>query len=193
MPQPGGFGRLLFENITIRDLRSDGGSGITVAGFLGDVFIRGVNAVDLEDPFHGVIVVWTDASQQHGAYLYTGADGSLYSTRSVQIEDVNINLPFADRAHVAISGVENVRIKGFNIQGNNTAMALNTTFGSPQMNNRLCVVDGVVTRSTEFIVNGTVDFFLPRPLSQYPGFQSAAKISIWSNVLTNSAIDNMWP
>ena len=111
----------------------------------------------------------------------------------MQIEDVNVNLPFADRAHVAISGVENVRIKGFNIQGNNTAMALNTVYGSPSMNNRLCVVDGVVTPSTAFIVNCTEEFFLPRPLSQYPGFQSAGKISIWTNVLTNSAIDNMWP
>ncbi len=45
VPQPSGFGRLLIEDVTVRDLRNDGGSAITVAGFLGDVFIRRVTAV----------------------------------------------------------------------------------------------------------------------------------------------------
>ncbi len=149
--------------------------------------------LEINDPFQGVIVVYTDASEHHGAYLYAGADAGLYSTRSVTIEDVYVDLPFPDRDHVAISGVEHVRIHDFMIAGNRTAFVLDSSYGAPDMNNRLCVVDGVVTRTDGLIVNGDVEFFVPRPLSQYAGFQSAYKIKIWTNTLSDEQIDSMWP
>ena len=71
--QPSGFGRLLIEDVTVRDLRNDGGSAITIAGFLGDVFIRRVTAVDLDEPFHGAVVVYTDAGQNHTAHTWRAA------------------------------------------------------------------------------------------------------------------------
>jgi len=200
-PQPSGFGRLLIEDLTIRDLRNDGGSGITIAGFLGDVFIRGVTAVDLDEPFQGAVVVYTDAGQNHGSYLMTGADGNLYSTRSLSIRDVTIDLPLADRTHVGISGVEFVRIGGFSIAGSRVAIALDSYYNEARFNNTLCVIDGVVTRSSATINNSIVEFLVPRPLSQYPGFSSANKIDdgwFWqngprANHLTDAEIDTLWP
>ena len=193
VPQPPGHGRLLIEDVTIRQLTGDGGSGITVAGFLGDVWIRDITAVD-NGPFHGVVVVYTAASEHHGAYFYTGLDEGLYSTRSVTIENVNIDLPMADRSHVAISGVEFVRIRNFSIAGSRTAITLDSSYGAPQLNNRLCVIDGVVTRTSEHITNGRVDFFVPRPLSGYSGWLSALRLKIGTNPhLTNAQMDSMWP
>ena len=193
VPQPPGHGRLLIEDVTIRQLTGDGGSGITVAGFLGDVWIRNITAVD-NGPFQGVVVVYTEASEHHGAYFYTGLDGGLYSTRSVTIENINIDLPMADRSHVAISGVEFVRIRDFSIAGSRTAITLDSSYGAPQLNNRLCVIDGVVTRSSEHITNGRVDFFVSRPLSGYSGWLSALRLKIGTNPhLTNAQMDAMWP
>ncbi len=193
VPQPPGHGRLLIENVTIRQLTGDGGSGITVAGFLGDIWIRDITAVD-GGPFQGAIVVYADASEHHGAYLYTGLDGGLYATRSVTIEGVHVDLPAADRAHVAISGVEFVRIGDFSIAGNRTAVTLDSIYGSPQLNDTLCVIDGEVTRSSEHITNGRVDFFTPRPLSLYEGWGAAFKIKIGADPhLGNAQIDRLWP
>ncbi len=192
-PQPSGYGRLLFEDITIRDLRGDGGSGITIAGHLGDIIIRGVDATDLTDPFHGVIVIWTDAGQKHGTFLYTGADGGQYSTQSVTIDDVNVNLAFADRAHIAISGCELVQFEGFTIQGNQTAISLDSTYGAAQLDDDVVVLDGSVTRSSELIINGQVEFLMARPVSLYPGFQSTWKIKIGTDTLSNNDIDALWP
>lgn len=192
-PQPPGHGRLLIEDGTIRQLTGDGGSGITVAGFLGDIWIRDITAVD-GGPFQGAIVVYADASEHHGAYLYTGLDGGLYSTRSVTIDGVHIDLPIADRAHVAISGVEFVRIGDFSITGNRTALTLDSIYRSPQLNDTLCVIDGEVTRSSEQITNGRVDFFTPRPLSLYEGWGAAFKIKIGADPhLGDDQIDLLWP
>ena len=199
--QPSGFGRLLIEDVTVRDLRNDGGSAITVAGFLGDVFIRRVTAVDRDEPFQGVVVVYTDAGQNHGTYLVSGPDGNLYSTRSLSIRDITVDLPFADRTHVGISGVEFVRIGDFSIAGNRTAIALDSYHNEARFNNTLCVIDGEVTRSSATINNGIVEFHVPRPLSQYPGFGAANKIDdgwYWqngprANHLTDGEIDSLWP
>ena len=192
IPQPSGFGRLLIEDVTIHDLTGDGGSGITVAGFLGDVWIRGITAID-NGPFQGVITVWTDAGWNHGAYLYTGDDGGLYSTRSVTLENINVSLPLADRNHVAVSGAELVRIHDFSIAGNRTAISLDSSYGAAQLSNSLCVIDGVVVRSDALIVNGTVDFYVPRPLSQYAGWNAAGKIKVADNTLSDAQIDSTWP
>ena len=169
-PQEPGHGRLLIEDITIRELTGDGG------------------------PFQGAIVVYADASEHHGAYLYTGLDGGLYSTRSVTIENLNVDLPAADRAHLAVSGVEFVRIGDFSIAGSRTAVTLDSTYGSPQLNDTLCVIDGAVTRSSEHITNGRVDFFVARPLSLYEGWGSASKIKIGADPhLGDAQIDLLWP
>ncbi len=201
--QPSGYGRLLIEDVTIRDLRFDGGSAITVAGHPGDVFIRNINAVDLQNTFHGAVVVYTDAGFNHGAYLHTGGEGNLHSTYSLSIKDLNVNLPFADRTHVGISGIEFVRIHDFSIAGSRTAIALDSWFNQARFNNSLTVVDGTVTRTTAWINNGSVEFCVPPPLSQYPGFDSASKIAdSWfldaggshrSNILSNAQIDAIWP
>ena len=200
--QPSASGRLLIEDVTIHNLWGDGGSAITVAGYPGDVFIRGVTAVDPVNRFHGGIVVYTDGSEHHGTYLHTGADGNLYSTYSVSIEDINIDLPLADRTHVGISGVEHVRIGDFAIGGSRTAIALDSYYNQARLNNTLCVIDGEVTRSSATISNSDVDFLLPRPLSQYAGFMAARKIAdswYWdfgsrrANILTDEEIDSLWP
>ncbi len=200
--QPAASGRLLIEDVTIRNLWGDGGSAITVAGYPGDVFIRGVTAVDPVNPFHGGIVVYTDGGEHHGTYLHTGGDGNLYSTYSVSLEDINIDLPLADRPHVGISGVEHVRIGDFAISGSRTAISLDSYYNEARLNNTLCVIDGEVTRSSATISNGDVDFLLPRPLSQYAGFMAANKIAdgwYWdfgsrrANVLTDEEIDSLWP
>ncbi|MEE8459845.1 MAG: VCBS repeat-containing protein [Phycisphaerales bacterium] len=192
IPQPSGYGRILIEDVTIHDLTGDGGSGITVAGFLGDVWIRDITAID-NGPFQGVITVWTDAGWNHGAYLYTGDDGGLYSQRSVTLEDIHVDLPQSDRDHVAISGVELVRIHDFSIAGNRTAFSLDSVYGAAQLSNSLCVIDGVVARSNALIVNGTVDFYVERPLSQYGGWNSNGKIKVGTNTLSNAQIDSTWP
>ena len=202
-PQPSGHGRLLIEDVTIRDLRGDGGSAITVAGHPGDVFIRNITAVDLENTFQGGVVVYTDAGPNHGTYLHTGGDGKLYSTYSLSVEGLNINLPHADRTHVGMSGIEFVRIHDFSIVGSRTAIALDSWYNQARFNNSLVVIDGDVTRVSTWINNGSVDFLVPRPLSQYPGFDSASKIAdSWyqdiggshrSNLLNDAEIDAIWP
>ncbi|MCJ2554857.1 MAG: PKD domain-containing protein [Candidatus Thermoplasmatota archaeon] len=201
--QPSAHGRLLIEDVTIRDLRGDGGSAITVAGYPGDVFIRNITAVDLQNPFQGAVVVYTDAGWNHGAYLHTGGDGNLYSTYSLSLEDPNVNLPLADRTHVGISGIEFVRIHDFSIAGSRTAIALDSWYNQARFNDSLVVIDGIVTRSSATINNGIVEFCVPRPLSQYPGFDSARKIAdSWyldaggsqrANVLSDAEIDAIWP
>ncbi len=104
-----------------------------------------------------------------------------------------MSLPFADRSHIAISGCEFVRFSNFTVQGNRTAIALDTSFGVAQLNDTVVVVDGAVTRSSERIANGRADFFLPRPVSLYPGFQSSTKIKLDGNTLSNTEIDTLWP
>ncbi len=183
--------------MTVRDLLS----AITVAGFLGDVFIRRLTAVDLDEPFHGAIVVYTDDGWNHGAYLVSGPDGSLYSTRSLSIRDITVDLPFADRKHVGISGVEFVRIGGFSIAASRTAIALDSYYDEARLNDTLCVIDGEVTRSSATINNSIVEFLVPGHLSQYQGFGALNKIDdgwYWengprANHLTDAEIDSLWP
>ena len=55
------------------------------------------------------------------------------------------------------------------------------------------VLDGEVARSSELIDNGRVDMLLPRPVSQYPGFQSNVKVRVGENILSDAEIDAFWP
>ncbi|MEE9174275.1 MAG: PKD domain-containing protein, partial [Thermoplasmata archaeon] len=109
----------------------------------------------------------------------------------------------ADRTHVGISGIEFVRIHDFSIAGSRTAIALDSWYNQARFNDSLVVIDGIVTRSSATINNGIVEFCVPRPLSQYPGFDSARKIAdSWyldaggsqrANVLSDAEIDAIWP
>jgi len=193
-PGPSGFGTLLFQNVRVYDLWGDGGSGISVAGHLGDLIFRDIQV--RENPAnvgsHGAVVVWTDDDPQKGVYLYTGDDGELYSTRSVLIESIDVDLPRADRSHVAISGVEHVRIDDFQIRGNRTAFSFDSPFGSPVMSGPV-IVDGVLRNvHSERIDNGTVVYRTPCPLSQFVGFQSSISIQENMNLMSDSEIDLRW-
>ncbi|MEE8557798.1 MAG: hypothetical protein V3T14_07920 [Myxococcota bacterium] len=102
-----------------------------------------------------------------------------------------------------MSGIELVRIHDFSIVGSRAAIALDSWYNQARFNDSLVVIDGIVTRSSATINNGSVDFLVPRPLSQYPGFDSASKIAdSWyldvggshrSNVLSDAEIDATWP
>ncbi len=193
-PGPSGFGTLLFEDVRIQDLWGDGGSGITVAGHLGDLVFRAIQA--RENPerpgSHGLIAVWTDASSDHGAYLSRGADGELHSTGVVTVEALDSELPRCDRPQVAISGAESVSIRGFDIRGNQAAFAFDSPFGSARVRGR-AVVDGEVLFLEDVrISNGQVEFQLPAPLSAYPGWGSTEKIRIGTQTLTDEEIDRAW-
>jgi len=208
IPQPSGFGRILIEDVTMRQLTGDGGAGITVAGHLGDIWIRNITAID-PGPFQGVITVYTDDNDHKGVYLRTGWDGQLYSSRSVTIENVNIDLPQANRDLVTVSGAEFVRIKDFSIAGNRAAISLDNQFDVSQLGNTfplpgddLVVVDGVVVRSSTLsdtlIDNGRADFFSSRPasglLSDYVGWQSAQfKLRLGNSMPSDAQIDALWP
>ncbi len=192
-PGPSGFGTLLFENVQINRLWGDGGSGITVAGHLGDVVFRNIQVS--EDPeikrSHGAIAVWTDNSREKGTYLYTGADGNLYSCPSVTIESLVVDLPNSDRSHVAISGVENVYIESFNIRGNDNALVFNSPYGTPTIKGPAFVDGKRVELDSIPIVNGKMHFD-PCPLSQYPGFGGRTKVVIGDEALSDAAMDKRW-
>jgi len=193
-PGPSGFGTLLFQNVSVYDLWGDGGSGISVAGHLGDLVFRDVVVRENRSNAgsHGGIVVWTDADPEKGVYLYTGDDGQLYSTRSVLIESVDVDLPRADRAHVAISGVEHVRVDDFQIRGNRAAFSFDNEFGSPTISG-LAVVDGSPRQlNNKHIDNGFVGFRVPCPLSGFMGFQSTISVMEDMGTLTSSQIDARW-
>ena len=193
-PGPSGFGTLLFENIRITDLWGDGGSGITVAGHLGDVVFRNIQVREDPETKHsqGAIAVWTDNSRDKGTYLYTGADGNFYSCPSVTIESLNIDLPHADRQHVAISGVENVFIENFQVSGNNAALVFDSPYGSATIDGVANVDGQETTLSGVKIVNGTIRFEEACPLSQYAGFQSRDKIVIGSTPMPDAEMDARW-
>jgi len=193
-PGPSGFGTLLFQNVRVYDLWGDGGSGISVAGHLGDLVFRDVVVRENRgnSGSHGGIVVWTDADPQKGVYLYTGNDGQLYSTRSVLIESVDVDLPRSDRAHIAISGVEHIRVDDFQIRGNRAAFSFDNEFGSPTISG-LAMVDGTPRQlNNERIDNGFVGFRAPCPLSGFTGFQSTISVVENMGALSSSQIDARW-
>ena len=192
-PGPSGFGTLLFERVRIVGPHGDGGSGITVAGHLGDLVLRDVSVV--EDPekkaSHGAIAIWTDAEPRHGVHLHA-ADGRLFSSRTVTIESLQVDLPHSDRPHVAISGAESVLIRSFSVQGNQAAFAFDSPFGAPTINGRV-LVDGEQRELEDArILNGRVVFDLPSPVSAYPGFRSAHKVLSGSRTLSDEEIDELW-
>ncbi len=190
-PGPSGHGTLLFEELEIVAPWGDGGSALTVAGHLGDVLVRGVRV--REDPArqrsHGAIAVWTDASPEHGAHLAPGADGRLFSTRAVTIESLEVDLPHADRPHVAIAGAERVVVQGFTIAGNQAAFALDSPFGAPVISGPACVGGEKKILAGERVTNGTVRFAPPPPLSRYPGFRAAAKVVLGGETRGDERID----
>ena len=55
-PAPSGQGRILIRDVTMQGIYGEGGSGVTVVGFDGDVYLENVTAVD-DGPFHGAIVL----------------------------------------------------------------------------------------------------------------------------------------
>jgi len=194
-PGPSGTGTLLFEDIDLYDIAGDGGAGLTVAGHDGELIFRDIRA--REDPergrYQGVIAVWTDASPEHGAQLFHGADGGLYSTRGVTVESLDVDTPHADRAHVALSGVEHIRIEDFRIRGNRVAFHLDAPEGVARIRGPARVDGERVLLEDRSIVNGRVDFATPGPLSRFPGFQSAAKIRLGRQDLSDAEIDRRWP
>ena len=193
-PGPSGHGTLLFDDVLVQRLWGDGGSGITVAGHPGDVIFRNITVT--EDPevghSHGAIAVWTDDSRNKGTYLYTGADGDLYSTRSVTIESVNVDLPNSDRPHIAISGVEDVYLQDFDISGNDVAFTFDSHFGAPTIQGPANVDGEAIQLRGVKIDNGEIHFERACPLSVYPGFRSAHKIMVGDQQLGDREIDGRW-
>ncbi len=164
-----GKGNLWFHALTLWTKKGDGGSGFTCVGHLGDVNIDGlVYTGNL-----GAIVFWSNANDG----LHTTPDG--YATQALNLSNVYIDSPGADRAHIMISGVKTVNITDFLITGNKIAFDFNSKYGGS-------------------IKNGTVNFTLSRGnhhsvLSQYPGFKSTYKIYKDQVKLTDNQIDTLWP
>jgi len=193
-PGPSGHGTLLFEDVLVQRLWGDGGSGITVAGHLGDVIFRNITVTEDSEVghSHGAIAVWTDDSKEKGTYLYTGADGDLYSTRSVTIESIDVDLPNSDRSHIAISGVEDVHIQEFDVRGNKVAFTFDSRYGTPTIEGAANVDGKLVQLRGVTIDNGRIHFEEACPLSSYPGFRSLHKIKVGEDLLDNAEINERW-
>jgi hypothetical protein len=190
-PGPSGSGTLLFEDVRIRELWGDGGSGITVAGHLGPLVFRNIEVHESpgQPGSHGAIAVWTDASSAHGAYLARDAGGALHSTGPVTIESLDIELPHADRPHVSISGAESVSIEGFRIAGNCTAFAFDTPQGGTLVTGEV-LLDGERERLEQgSVVNGPVRFLLPPPVALYPGWQARGKVEFQGRALPDAELE----
>lgn len=155
-------GQLVIRNSSLLTRAGSGGSAVTVAGFLGAVYLENLDI----DTDLGAIVVYSE--QNHG--LLYNENG--YTTDFVKMKNININAPNAARSHIAISGVEEVEVVSpFNITGANKAFNFNTQYGGG-------------------INNGSVKFFdFSGLLSDYAGFNSATRIMDSGQVLSDSEIN----
>ena len=191
-PGPSGFGTLLFERVRITGPHGDGGSGLTVAGHLGDLVLREVSVV--EDPrkkaSHGAVAIWTDAGARHGVHLHESG-GRLFSSGTVTIESLAVDLPNSDRPHVAISGAETVLIRDFSIRGNQAAFSFDSPHGAPAIAGRVLVDGEPRELENARILNGQVVFDLPSPVSAYAGFRSTIKVLGGSRALSDAEIDEL--
>jgi hypothetical protein len=117
----------------------------------------------------------------------------LFSSGSVTIESLEVDIPHADRPHVAIYVAEKVLIRGFAVRGNQAAFAFDSPHGSPAIRGK-ALVDGVPADLQGVrILNGSVRFDLPPPVSGYAGFGSAHKVMRDSRALTDAEIDALGP
>lgn len=159
-----GLGNLYFRRLKLSTVAGGGGSGFTIVGHLGGVFLK-----DLRYKGNlGAVVFWSDSSKG----LHLTPDG--YTVPYARIEDVYVDAPAADRDHIMISGVKHVQIKRFLVKGNKAAFSFNSSYGGP-------------------IPNGLIEFIGPKPLSAYTGFKAGQKIKINNQVQTNQQIDFLFP
>lgn len=172
---PTAFGDLVIKDCEARDCKGDGGSDYTIVGNgEGAVLIDSCKSFGNAAGSQGALVHWTDVG--HGAYLT--ADG--YGTGGFTLRNFESDHPNADRTHVAIDGVRNVRISNWKIKGNKTAIQLNNISTSRPDNGSV----GLSLRDQSI---------LP---SQWSGWQAAKKIQRFNpakvNVtLTPAEIDAM--
>lgn len=158
-----GYGRVVIANAHAWTQYGTGGSGFSIVGHLGSVFI-------LDSSYRGdmgAVVFWSDS----GKGLFLNPNG--YTTSYAEIRNFTVNSPAADRSHVMISGVEEAVIGGFSIMGNRTVFDLESQFGGP-------------------IPNGSVIFQTPVAPSGYSGFQAGTKVRNKNITLSNQQIDMMW-
>jgi hypothetical protein len=162
---PGSKGKL----VIMRCVATDIGKGVGGEG--SDYTIVGNG----EDPIYfmenksvnsrgGSFVHWSDKG--HGLYLTQNG----YTSSSLVIHDYKVNSQNADSDHVMISGVEEVIISDWDIDGNKTAIALNTSFGGS-------------------IKNGSVCLSYEGEPSQSPGWKTPSKMKVGSTFLTDPQIN----
>ncbi len=158
-----GTGGLYFRRLKLWTVKGGGGSGFTVAGHLGPVFVK-----DLRYKGNmGAIVFWSDS----GKGLYTTPEG--YTTPYARLENIRVESPSADRSHIMAAGVGLLEVKRFLVRGNRAAFDFNSTYGGP-------------------IANGQVRFIRQGPLATHPGFKSGLKIKLNNQSLSNQQINSLF-
>lgn len=158
-----GTGALHFRRLKLWTVKGGGGSGFTVAGHLGPVYVK-----DLRYKGNmGAVVFWSDS----GKGLYLTPEG--YTTPYAYLENIRVDSPNADRSHIMAAGVGLLEIKRFLVKGNRAAFDFNSIYGGP-------------------IPNGQVRFLGQSSLASHPGFKSGQKIKSNGQVLTNQQINSLF-
>lgn len=152
-PGPAGAGRVLIEDCHASGIRGEGGGAFTIAGHLGQVVLRNCS---VRESGHAAVVVWSDASPAHGVYLTRAESGQLYSTQSVEIDGLEVDLPDADRALLQVSGCRDFVLRNFSISGNQTGLALDTRYGIGPIEGPQNVDGKEVKLERQAILNGRV-------------------------------------
>lgn len=121
---PSAYGDLVIKGCEARDNEGDGGSDYTIVGNGdGTIWFMNNTSYGNANGSQGAFVHWTDHG--HGAYL---TESGHSSQRLIMMNFVTKHSN-ADRDHVAIAGVKDVIIAGWDITGNRTAMHFNSQFG----------------------------------------------------------------
>ncbi len=161
---PTGLGDLYFRRLNLWTMAGGGGSGLTVVGHLGTVFV--------DTLFYkgnlGAVVFWSDSGK--GLHL----DSKGFTTTAAVLENIHVDSPNADRSHIAIKGVGYTKIRRFFVKGNKVAVDLDSPSGGP-------------------VYNGVVEFQTTGALSKWNGFKSYIKVKKNGQTLSNTQIDTIWP
>lgn len=155
-------GQLVIRNSQLLTRAGSGGSAVTVAGFLGSVYLENLDI----DTDLGAIVVYSNPN--HGLLLNENG----FTTDFVKLKNINIQAPNASRSHIALSGVEEIEVEApFSIAGAHKAFNFNTQFGG-----------GIDNGSKRFVG-------FPGLLSEYSGFISHTRIVDSGQVLSSAEIN----
>lgn len=155
-------GQLVIRNSQLLTRAGSGGSAVTVAGFLGSVYMENLDI----DTDLGAIVVYSNPT--HGLLLNENG----FTTDFVKLRNINIQAPNASRSHISLSGVEEIEVEApFSIVGTHKPFNFNTQYGG-----------GIDNGSKRFVG-------FPGLLSEYSGFMSQTRITDSGQNLSSAEIN----